>query len=345
MQTKTFFPFSKTLIFSLLFLFPFCRTFAQAPPARQSAFDLLTAEEGAAITLELDLTDLINNKNTNNYYPGTLSTASGQMLKVEVRARGKFRRRVCDVPPLKLKFPKKELKAANLDTLNEMKMVVPCFDDPRGQELLLREYVAYRMFERLSPNSVRARLVTVTFRDRHVEGVKTPVYCLLVEHEEQVAARLHGRIEEIYSTPADSLQTEQAALTAVFNYMIGNTDWGVADNRNVYLLRAAPGEKLAVVPYDFDFAGLVDAPYTVPKAETGMKYIRERKLQTQGIPEPALRQAAAKIKGAQGDLLAWCNSSFLSKNTAKEMTRYLESFFEKADQLPVEQGRPKGSLR
>ena len=59
----------------------------------------------------------------------------------------------------------------------------------------------------------------------------------------------------------------------------------------------------------------------------------------------ALRQAAAKIKGAQGDLLAWCNSSFLSKNTAKEMTRYLESFFEKADQLPVEQGRPKGSLR
>ena len=296
-------------------------------------------------TLELDLTDLINNKNTKTYFAGSLTTADGKMLKVEVRSRGKFRRRICDVPPLKLKFSKKELKAKGLDTLNEIKLVVPCFDDPQGEDLLLREYVAYRMFERLSPYSVRARLVKVTFRDKHVEKVRNPVYCLLVEHEEQIAARLKGTIVAEYGLKADTLQTEQAALNSVFEYMIGNTDWGLADARNVYLFKSAPGEKIHLIPFDFDFAGLVNAPYAIPKVDTGLKNVRERRLLAEGIPASALREAAEKIKGAQADIMAMCAAEYLSKNTAKEMTKYMESFFENIDKLPVEQGKGKSNLR
>lgn len=345
MQTKTIFRFSKTLIFSLLVLFLFARAAAQPPVAGTSAFDYLTAQEGAALTLELDLTDLINNKNTKTYFPGSLTTADGKMLKVDVRSRGKFRRRICDIPPLKLKLSKKELRAKGLDTLNEIKLVVPCSNDPRGEELLLREYVAYRMFERLSPYSVRARLVRVTFRDKHVEEVKRPVYCLLVEHEEQVAARLKGKIVEEYGLKADTLQTEQAALTAVFEYMIGNTDWGLADVRNVYLFKSTPTSKIHLIPFDFDFAGLVNAPYAVPKAETGLKTVKERRLLSEGIPTTALRQAAEKVKNAQTDLLALCTADYLGKNTSKDLTRYMESFFQNIDNLPVEAEKGKGNLR
>ena len=345
MQTKTIPRFSKNLIFSFILLFLFARASAQPPLVSNTAFDYLTAQEGTEFTLELDLTDLINNKNTKTYFPGSITASDGKMLKVEVRARGKYRRRICDVPPLKLKFSKKDLRAKGLDTLNEIKLVVPCFEDPRGEELLLREYVAYRMFERLSPYSVRARLVKVTFRDKHVEEAKKPVYCLLVEHEEQVAARLQGAIVEEYGLKADTLQTEQGALAAVFEYMIGNTDWGLADARNVYLFKSAPGEKIHLIPFDFDFAGLVDAPYAVPKVETGLKNVRERHLSADGIPAAALREAAEKIKGAKADLMAMCTANFLSKNSSKEMTKYLESFFQNIDNLPIEPKKAKGNLR
>ncbi|HRI62329.1 MAG TPA: hypothetical protein PK228_21460 [Saprospiraceae bacterium] len=345
MQTKTIFRFSKTLIFSFVLLFLFARATAQPPLVATSVFDYLTTEEGAVFTLELDLTDLINNKNTKTYFPGSLTTADGKMLKVEARSRGKFRRRICDIPPLKLKFSKKELKAKGLDTLNEMKLVVPCFDDPQGEDLLLREYVAYRMFERLSPYSVRARLIKVIFRDKHVEEARKPVYCLLVEHEEQIAARLQGTIVQEYGLKADTLQTDQAALTSVFEYMIGNTDWGLADVRNVYQFKSAPDQKINLIPFDFDFAGLVNAPYAVPKTDSGLKNVRERRLLAEGIPAAALRQAAEKIKSAQADIMAMCAAGYLSKNTAKEMTHYMESFFQNIDNLPIEKGKGKGSLR
>ncbi|GAB4486839.1 MAG: hypothetical protein OHK0019_01150 [Saprospiraceae bacterium] len=345
MQTKTFCRFSKTLIFNFLFLFLFTKATAQPPLVATSAFDYLTTKEGATLTLELDLTDLINNKNTKTYFPGSLTMSDGKMLKVEVRSRGKFRRRTCDIPPLKLKFSKKELRAKGLDTLNEVKLVVPCFDDPRGEDLLLREYVAYRMFERLSPHSVRARLVKVTFRDKHVEEVKRPVYCLLVEHEEQVAARLKGQIVEEYGLKADTLQMEQGAMTALFEYMIGNTDWGLADARNVYLFKSAPGEKIYLIPFDFDFAGLVNAPYALPKAELKLKSVRERHLSDEGIPKAAFKQAVEKFKSAQAELLALCNATFLSKNTAKDMTRYIESFFQNIDNLPLPTEKGKGDFR
>lgn len=302
---------------------------AQAPLSKPSIFDYLTAQEGAPITLELDLTELINQKATNNYFPGTLSTAEGKTFELEARPRGKYRRKICEVPPLKLKFPKKVMRAAGLDTLNELKLVVPCFDNPKGEELVLREYVAYRMFERLSPEyHVRARLVKVAFRDRHVEKDRDPVWCLLVEHEEQVAARLRGKILEDYNLPTDSLKTEQAATNALFQYLIGNTDWAISTFRNVYLLKPAGAEeRVRVLPFDFDFSGFVSAPYSSPNSATGLRDVKERLLMADGLPQSAIDAAMLRMDAAKADLLALCASPFLSKSVSRELSRYVESFF------------------
>ncbi|HMX41839.1 MAG TPA: hypothetical protein PKD78_15985, partial [Saprospiraceae bacterium] len=271
---------TKNIFFSLCLL---CSSFAastqtQAPLPLTSMFSYLTAQEGAALTLELDLTELINQKQTNQYFPASLSTADGRVFPVEARARGKYRRKICDMPPLKLKFSKKVLRAQGLDTLNEVKLVVPCLDDPKGEELVLREYVAYRLFQQISPQyHVKVGLVKVTFRDRHVEKDHDPVWCLLVEHEEEVAARLNGTLVEAYNLPIDSFQTEQAADHALFQYLIGNTDWGISTFRNVYLLKPkAPNAPMRVLPFDFDFSGLVSAPYAMPTSQSGLRDVKER---------------------------------------------------------------------
>lgn len=346
MQAKTVLFCLTQLIFNFLFQFTPVTSSAQAPLFKESAFQRLTAQEGAALTLELDLTELINNKNTNQYFPGTLTTAEGKVLKMEARARGKYRRKICEMPPLKLKFSKKELRATGLDTLNEVKLVVPCSEDPDGEQRVLREYVAYRMFERLSPEShVRARLVKVAFRDRHVEKLSTPVWCLLVEHEEEVVARQHSTLVESYNLPADSLYTEQVGLNALFQYMIGNTDWNLPSFRNIYLLRPSTGERIRPLPFDFDFSGFVNADYATPTSTTGLKNVQERLLMADGIPQSALLKAAAHIEAAKEDLLALCSAPFLNKSTSKEMTRYLESYFESVGKELQRQQKAKGSLR
>ena len=328
--------FAKTFRISLILLivnflsFPYSfNIYAQTPPSPPSVFDYLTQQEGGNITLELDLTELINNKKTNQYFPGTLSTEAGQLFGVDLRPRGKYRRRICDVPPLKIKFRKKELFAAGLDTLNEIKLVVPCFDDPESEALVLREYIAYRMFERINPAySVRARLIKITFRNRHIEQTKAPVFGLLIEHEEQVAARLNGDMVEQFNLPPDRFHTGQMALHAMFQYMIGNTDWGLADLRNVYFLQPRDGSEIRIVPFDFDFSGLVNAPYAIPNTQTGLKNVRERMLQADGIPNAALQQAAQVFRNTEITLLELCQSPFLSEKNKLDMESYIKKFFE-----------------
>ncbi len=57
----------------------------------------------------------------------------------------------------------------------------------------------------------------------------------------------------------------------LFQYMVGNTDWSAVrsgpDDRcchNVAVFSGDGGASNSVVPFDFDQAGLVDAPYAVP---------------------------------------------------------------------------------
>ncbi|MEO6758425.1 MAG: hypothetical protein ABIO24_03155, partial [Saprospiraceae bacterium] len=115
------------------FHFPFLLS-GQPPAVRPTIFGELTQQEGAKMTLEMDVTTLIENRKTNNYYPAMLTTADGTAYKVEVKPRGKYRRKISEIPPLKIKFKNKLLLAAGFDTLNEVKLVLPTIDDASGDE-------------------------------------------------------------------------------------------------------------------------------------------------------------------------------------------------------------------
>ena len=321
----------------LFFLIPF-GVHAQAPADLPSILERLTAQEGAKMTLETDLTTIIANKKTNQYFPGTLITADGKSYRIELRPRGKYRRKVAEIPPLKIKFKKKDLREEGLDTLNDVKLVLPCFDNDEGDQLIVKEYLAYRMFEKLTGASIRARLIRLTIRDTHVEKSKKSMLAMLVEDEEETVARLNGEVVDQYGIPADSLMTHQAALVAMFEYMIGNKDWEIAMMRNVRLIRSAetPG-KVLVIPYDFDFSGLVSAPYSSPASETGLKTVKDRFLMSNGLKPDALKKAAKMLVSAKKDFYDLCGSKFLTRFSAQEMTAYLDTFFnqmEASDEIP-----------
>ncbi len=333
-----FLPFGVILI--LFFAIPHIAYNQSAGSTKVSAFSYLTKREGNIISLSFDKDALIQNKKTNQYMPATITSADGLDMSAEIRARGKYRRKFCSIPPVKIKFPKKMLRQMNLDTLNEVRLALPCAESEEGQGLLLREYIAYRMYELVNPTmSVRARLVKINLKDiGHPEAQVSQTYGMLMEHEEELSARLGGHIDELYNTPTDSLNAQYAADQAMFEYLIGNTDWEVLSSRNVHLFRSFAGGKLVPIPYDFDFSGFVNASYAVPPSNLALTSVRDRVLIADSILMPDIKESVLRLKAKKDDLLALCKNPLLDESSQEWLTIYTEDFFNALDEqkiLPV----------
>jgi hypothetical protein len=280
------------------------------------------------LNLSLDVTELIHQKRTERYFPAELTSADGKVWQTEVRSRGKFRRIISEVPPMKLKFSKKKLVQVGLDTLNEVRIVLPTKFDEASQTQLLREYLAYQIYARLSDYHIKAHLIKLQLHDTHIDQFYPSVWAMLLEHEEELGTRLGGTADQVFNMVPDSLQMPYAAMNAVFQCMIGNTDWSNLDARNMYHLKLKEGVKYIPIPYDFDFSGLVNAPYATPASHTGLKNVRERILLTDGISDSYVSLAMQKVLNVESDLLALCKQVNLSEQQATESQTYLLGFFD-----------------
>ena len=73
----------------------------------------------------------------------------------------------------------------------------------------------------------------------------------------------------------ERIQTLDFLKMAVFEYLIGNTDWSVS-----IFTKLIASDSLSLpnaVPYDFDHAGIVSAPYPKPAEARQLISVRERR--------------------------------------------------------------------
>jgi hypothetical protein len=228
-----------------------------------------------AITLETDIRELSRDRTGEpEWQPATVRFADGDSLTARVRTRGLFRRRRCALPPLKLDIPQNKAKATAFAGLNKPKLVTHCGSTERHEQYVVQEYLLYRVYELLTPISHRARLVRVTYVDPRERGDSSSRYAIVLEEDEDVAARTGLRVVEITGAGPADLDSYQSALVGVFQYLIGNTDWSATGLHNVVLLQSM----LTTYPvaYDFDFSGAVEATYATPDPRLGIRSVRER---------------------------------------------------------------------
>lgn len=196
-------------------------------------------------------------------------------IPVEVNARGHFRRLLghCSYPPLQLVFPKNEVQQSSIfkDQV-KTKLVMPC----RGDEYVIREWLVYKLYNLISPYSFRVRLVQLTLEDEERKKPIEPFYAFLLEEEKQMANRLKMLPLERKLRP-NATQAEHFLKMAVFEYLIANTDWSVEHLQNIKLLTPDAKTIPIPVPYDFDHAGIVDAPYAKPAMELELGSVRDRR--------------------------------------------------------------------
>jgi len=184
------------LTVSLLFLL-------SMPLWSTSIFDLLDPSEGSqplAATLSYPVDSLHRGNLTQQKANFSFTDPAGnvQSWDVKVRVRGKSRLQSCDSPPLKLNFSKKDLSAANLLEFDKYKIVVPCLEGPEAEAAVLREYLAYRAYNLVSPLSYRVKLLRLTRRDENGNHRPRVGLAFILESTDQLVARTNT--EELNKT-------------------------------------------------------------------------------------------------------------------------------------------------
>lgn len=210
-------------------------------------------------------------------------------VPISLRARGNFRKNTCYFTPLKIYFKRGGIQNTPFENHKNMKIVLPCLLEDRSNDDILKEYLAYKMYELLSPIHFKTRLATLDYIDNRGDkdelhplavflnesnndlyngegawAVRKPknhtLLTILIEDDKVVAKRHNAKVLKRFVHPLN--QEETVSLTnAFFQYMIGNTDFSTAYQHNQKLIFKEG--KTYPIPYDFDMSGLVNASYAV----------------------------------------------------------------------------------
>ena len=243
-----------------------------------------TDEQLIEITLVSDFNSLIKGKFKKDFkqknQPATITCVFPDSNRVtgiiDIRARGKYRREECMMPPLQLNF--KTENAGTFNSLGKMKLVWPCGTGKYDEQMILKEYLAYKIYNLLTEKSFRVRLVRIGYHDTKEKIKSHTFYAFFMEDGGDLARR--NNCKEIKSEKFNTEATDrtQTTLMTLFEYMIGNSDWAISISRNVKLIRLKTDSlsRPFVIPYDFDYSGLVEALYAVPPEGLPITSVQQR---------------------------------------------------------------------
>lgn len=301
---------------------------------------LFSSESEIAFTLNTPFDRLIDGADrSTDPYPGTL-TMGAQSWPLEIAPRGFTRRTgdLCTFPPLKLDFDKPAMAGTLFHGQNKLKLVTQCRAQSNYEQMLVREFTVYRLYNTLTPLSFRVRPASVTYHDSDGRREDVTRFAFLVEDAGDMAERNGLKEIELDARRVSSTQIDDAGLVryALFQLVIGNQDWEyfagpVGDTccHNSKLVGpegATTG--LAPVPYDFDFSGLVDAPYATPPE--GLRVSGPYQRYWRGhCRANALVPAAATAMLAKRDAFAAviAGEARLTEGSQRLMQRFLDGSF------------------
>lgn len=290
------------------------------------------------VTLTGPVSALINAHDKSLELPFKLH-AENSHYDVDVRIRGNSRLEVCKFPPLRLNFAVANDDSGVFGGQQKLKLVTHCRNIDRAEQDLLEEYLAYRLFNVVTGASLRVRLLRFNYVDTEgqLNEDASPRYGFVLESEEQLALRLQAVLAPIEGVPTQRHDLQQAALLYVFQYLVGNTDWGFvkADYddtccHNIILLER--DAQVLTVPYDFDRTGLVNARYAHPDPALRIKSVTQRLYRGLCTDDAILRSAINTVLTEHVALLATIRDvPGLSEKNAARAERYLGAFFKLAD--------------
>jgi len=301
----------------------------------ESIFSMFQYDAVVKVTIETDLDSLINYRKRNTYQPAkfTYKLPTGEKVTrlMKLKPRGKYRRRVCDFPTIKLNFSKKNLKADGMAKYDDYKVVTHCMDDKKdSKENVLREYLAYKLYNVLSPHSYRVHYLEITYVDSKKQMSSLKRTGFLIEDTAELEDRIGVEVMKEPRLTIDSFDLEQYNAVALFQYMIGNVDWRVTPfAKNTKVMKVKGTDKYQIIPYDFDFSGLVSVSYMKLAEHIGQRNAKQRFFLGQISKQKDLSANFKHYQAKKIEVLNCIdNFDLLSKPSRKSIKKYIESFYE-----------------
>ena len=302
------------------------------------ALPLFASQDPVEITLTADWRTVQRDRNVESKktYPGTLTIvkdgAAGTPIPLQLRTRGHSRRdpRVCEFAPLRLELPKDQTKGTIFEGHGNIKLGVHCQSEGVYQQYILKEYLANRVHNTLTPRSLRVRLARVTYTDNNAGRKPYTRLSIFFEDVDDLAKRMEGRELPVPRQMFQFVEQDQLLFMSLFQYMIGNTDYSILQLHNVIMVDDAKGVR-HTVPYDFDYSGLVNTHYAVPYKGLGLVSVQDRLWRGPCKTEAELEAALNVFREKQAELLALpasLTSLGLDEGSRKYTEKYLNEFFE-----------------
>ena len=293
---------------------------------------LFESDETLDITLKGNIHQLLNDRNDVPVYYPFILTYNGEdsneiSIPIQIKTRGHFRREQgnCTYPPLLLDFPKASRQTSSFfPEQSKLKLVMPC----RGKKYIIHEWLVYKLYNLITPKSFRARLVKVKLEDTRNKKMPSSFYGIILEGEHHMASRNNNVILKRKIRPQQTM-TDPFLKMAVFEYLIGNTDWSVEFQQNIKLIAPDSLSMPVAVPYDFDQAGIVDAPYAKPAEELKMNSVRERRYRGYCVKDMKFFDSTIVVFNRyKSDIYkTYSDCPLLDEKYKKETIKFLDEFY------------------
>lgn len=301
-------------------------------------FGLFTKDDVLNLSLRFDMTQYTRKKPKDEYMDAILtyhiSKTDSINKEIRLKSRGEMRNGYCSLPPIRLNFKKTEFpNAPDLDKIEKLKMVTHC--KYGNEEYLLKEFLIYKLYNVLTDTSFRVRLVKIEYINTHKKSKPINTYAFFIEPVEMLAERINATEVHSMNLTQKNIIPRMMDRMAIFNYMIGNTDWSVPNLHNCKVLSTLnfnPSNLGMVVPYDFDYSGLVDADYAIPYEPLGLSSVRERRYvgicRTEDVYINAIKEFADKKEAFYKVINDF---PLLDEKEKSKMINYLDSFYSDFD--------------
>ena len=302
-------------------------------PAKIDRLRFFTDDKPVDITIATDFKNMHSEKVKGTYQGATITLhlPDSDTITEDIRlyARGEFRRKYCSTPGIMLNF--KNNTSPKLSGLKKLKLVSACSASMPDERLLLEEYLVYKMYNLLTDMSFKVRLARVTYKDSRSRAKEYSQYAFLIEDIDDMASRNHCKAVKDRRFLTEQTNRSQMTLMALFQYMIGNTDWAVPNGHNIKFLVPVT-DTLAqpyVVPYDFDYAGLINAYYAAPAEGLPIERVTERYYM--GFPRTLaeLQQILQVFRDQKENMYKLINDyDYISKKDRDIILKFVDEFYD-----------------
>ena len=299
----------------------------------QEPKELFRTDEVLQVKLTFNEKEVYNDLEERQYHKATLvwtdQSGNSSELPVRLKTRGKTRamKATCRIPPMFISFKGAETKDTPFHKQKKVKLVTHCKNSKSFTEYVKKEYLAYRLYNVISEYGLQARLCQITYVDSEKPGDQSTHYGFLLEDLDDLAKRKDMKEYEGLIRNQEAIDKDNLDKLTLFQYMIGNLDWSVPERHNVKIMLADDGSLPVAVPYDFDYSGLVDAPYAAPPEGIEIPDVTTRVFRGLCRDEGYASQILY-FKSVQSRLLEEVsNATYMDEKSRSEARSYLNEFF------------------